>query len=171
MIWTAVDVNECFTPGHLINLHSFLDDQTLTWPRGLYLMIKQCENHVNFVSSYALLITNGQIKSKAFKWPKGNCSVPYWSIYSTQRSWPKNFKEIMSEKTCQLADTTYAHSLVIKSTHEYKSVPYPLIPQYERRLCRQVGAPLWFSPTLPLNTFSNPYTDESGLTEKDPNRY
>ncbi len=35
-------------------------------------------------------------------------------------------------------------------------------PEYEHRLCRQVGTPLWFSPTLPLkwskclaNTFTN----------------
>ena len=46
----------------------------------------------------------------------------------------------MSEKTRevpQLADTTYAHTLVIN-------------PKYEHRLRWQVGVPLWFSPTLPL---------------------
>ncbi len=35
----------------------------------------------------------------------------------------------------QLTDAIYAHTLVIKSTHKYKVH----------------GAPLWFSPTLPLN--------------------
>ncbi len=54
----------------------------------------------------------------------------------------------MSEKTKevnQLADTTYAHTLVIESAKYDK---------YEHRLYWQVGPPLWFSPTLPLKRLS-----------------
>ncbi len=56
----------------------------------------------------------------------------------------------MSEKTrevSKLADAIYAHTLVIESTREYK-VHGPYGSNFP---CTIVGAPLWFSPTLPLN--------------------
>ncbi len=56
----------------------------------------------------------------------------------------------MTREVPQLADATNAHTLVIESTHRY----YRLIckpVEYKHRLCRPVGAPLWFSLTLPLN--------------------
>ncbi len=52
----------------------------------------------------------------------------------------------MSDKTkevTQRAGLSNAHTLVIKSTHEYK-VHGPYGSNYEHRLGLQVGAPLWF---------------------------
>ena len=63
----------------------------------------------------------------------------------------------MSEKTRlapQLADTTYAHTLVIKSTHEY-NVHGPFMSTFNDQtmsigcVSKLVGS-VWFSPTLPL---------------------
>ncbi len=70
----------------------------------------------------------------------------------------------MSEKTRltpQLADTTYAHTLVIKSTHEYKvhGTIWPMDLVYMSTFDNQsmsigcvgkLGGSVWFSQTLPL---------------------
>ena len=60
----------------------------------------------------------------------------------------------MSEKTrevAKLADATSAHTLVM-STFDNQSM-FINIYCCKSKLCWQVGAPLWFSPTLPLKYY------------------
>ena len=64
-----------------------------------------------------------------------------------------------------LAYLTYAHTLVITGQYSWTQGPWVVLgpnscrdfeffsskAEYEYRLGQQVGAPLWFSPTMPLN--------------------
>ncbi len=65
----------------------------------------------------------------------------------------------MSEKTRevpQLADATYAHTLVIESTHIHRQFHHT---NFEYTLYLEVFRPLWFFQTLPLKM--SVFKDES----------
>ncbi len=60
----------------------------------------------------------------------------------------------MSQKTKmvpQLAGLTYAHTLVIESTHEYGNLHSRIVSNFEYTLYLQIFGPLLFSQTLLLN--------------------